>query len=56
MGSIDHALTAAADLLQQFVIAQFSRRRRQTLAPGGLAYWFAHVTGVIDPGYGFFVE
>src|SRR4029453_18571524 len=47
-GAKYHALAAATDFFQQFVIAQFSENLRQALTPRSPTCWFVHVTGVID--------
>jgi hypothetical protein len=51
-----HALTAAADLFQQFVIAKFTQQLEQTLASGSNTWRCIHLPAVIARGDCFFVE
>jgi hypothetical protein len=52
-GSKYYALSAAANLLEQFVIAEVHQHRNQT---AGVIRLHRGYGGRVDPGYSFFVE
>jgi hypothetical protein len=55
-GAKYHALTAATDFFEQFVIAELSKQLGQALAPRSCTRRLIDVTGIRNPGYSFFIE